>query len=288
MSVDWRDLSDEEMEKQFNPRAAVADTEQRLEDFIARSQAARDRIPGDYDLRYGPGPKETLDVHRTPNGRDRPLVLFIHGGYWRGLDKADHSFVAPPLLDTGAVVANVNYDLCPDITLDHMVQEIARAVRFCHAQAPAWGADPGQLYLFGHSAGAHLSAEMLLAGALDPDDPAGRSIQGVAAITGVYEPEVILRVTVNEEAQIDADTARARNCLDRRFLLAPEIVVAAGGAEPPGWIAQSRAFADACEGAGLPVRYLSAPGCNHFSVLDAALDPGLELGRAVADLWARR
>lgn len=286
MTASWRTLSDEEMERQFNPRAAVADTQERIDAFVSRSAAVRERVPGEYDLRFGSGPKETLDVHRTPGASGRPLVMFIHGGYWRGLDKSDHSFVVEPLLATGAVVANINYDLCPDIDLDEMVAQIGRAVRFCHGSAADWGADPQDLHLVGHSAGAHLAAEMLL-GALEPAEPAAAAVRSLAGLTGIYEPEVILRVSVNEEAQIAPETARAHDCLTRPLRLRPRVVLAAGDAEPPGWIAQSRAFAGACIEAGLDTRYLGAPGCNHFTVLEEAIEPGTPLHAAVTGLWAR-
>ena len=148
MPFDWRDLPPEQMEQHFNPRVATADTQVHLERFIARSAAARQTMPGRYDLRYGGREKQTLDLH-VPHAcaPAAPLVLFIHGGYWRGLDKSDHSFVVPPILSSGAIVANVNYDFCPQVSLDVIVQEIAQAVSYCHLNAAAWGADPNNLYL---------------------------------------------------------------------------------------------------------------------------------------------
>lgn len=287
MNFNWRDLPASEMEKHFNPRAAVTDTQARLDDFAARSTAARARIPGRYDLRFGTRPKETLDLHAPEDGRrDRPLVIFIHGGFWRGLDKSDHSFVAPPILDSGAVLANINYDLCPTVSLDDIVDEIGNAVHYCSEHARDWGANPRDMYLFGHSAGAHLAAEMLLTGGLW-DRPAGWGIEGVAALTGVYEPEVILGVTVNEEAQIERDTAVGRNCLTREFVLKPEMLVAVGEDEPKGWIEQSRHYAEVCRHAGLTTHFQLVPGANHFSVLDKALEAGNALHEAVFGLWQR-
>lgn len=285
MSFNWRDLPPADMEQHFNPRAAVLDTEARLADFAARSAAAREQITGRYDLRYGERPKETLDLHiPEQGGAGRALVLFIHGGFWRGLDKSDHSFVVPPLLDTGAVVANVNYDLCPTVSLDQIVEEMANAVHFCAEQARDWGADPNEMYLLGHSAGAHLAAEMLLTGGLW-DRPAGWGIQGVVALSGVYEPEVILGVTVNEEAQISRETALARNCLNRDFALKPEMLVAVGEQEPLGWIEQSRHYADVCRHAGLSTRLEIVPDANHFTVLEHALTASHPLHEAVTGLW---
>ena len=203
----------------------------------------------------------------------------------KGMPSKRASWLAPPWMATGAVVANVNYDLCPAISLDEMVEETARAVRFCHAQASDWGADGNALYLVGHSAGAHLSAEMLLRDWRD--DPAGNAIRGVAALTGIYEPEIVLGVTVNEEAQVTAEVAKRRNCLNRPLHLQPEVVVAVGGDEPEGWRGQSAAFAQRCREAGLATTQLEVPGGDHFTALEAALEPGDPLHAAVTGLWQR-
>lgn len=286
MTFNWRELPPQALEQHFNPRVACADAQAHLDRFTARSAEARKHVPGDYDVRYGTRPKETLDVH-APHGAggSAPLVLFVHGGYWRALDKADHIFVVPPLLASGAVVANVNYDLCPAVSLDVIVEEIAAAVHFCHTRAREWGADPDALYLVGHSAGAHLAAAMLQRDAASHGLPEG-CIRGVAAITGIYEPSVILGVSVNQEARIDATTAARHDCLSRPFTLTPRMLVAVGGAEPEGWQAQSRDFAAACERSGLSTRLMVAPGANHFTVLEQALESGKPLNRALLGLWS--
>jgi len=89
----------------------------------ARSAAARQRRPGVYDLRDGVRPQQTFDLHRAvpPPTGPPPLVLFLHGGYWRALDKRDHSFVAPLFVEAGVTLVNVNYDVCPSVTLDEIV-----------------------------------------------------------------------------------------------------------------------------------------------------------------------
>ncbi len=286
MGFNWRELLADELEAHFNPRASVSNVEQYLAHYIARSAQARAEMPGEYDIRYGKGEKQTLDLHALDlNVNSRPLVLFIHGGFWRGLDKSDHSFVVPPLLQTGAVVANVNYDLCPVVTLDTIVAEIAQAVAYCHHHAVEWGADPQAMYLVGHSAGAHLAAEMLLRDWSQAGIKHDGAIRGVAALTGVYEPEVILGISVNDEAKITPQTARERSCLDKQFRLYPEMLIAVGDGEPEGWVAQSESFADVCRTAGLSTRLKRVDGANHFTLLENAAQQGHPLHDDICGLW---
>ena len=66
-------------------------------------------------------------MHLPQNEKNPPLLVYIHGGYWRAIDKNDHSFVTLPYLKQGVAVANLNYDLCPSVTLDEIVNEIVEA-----------------------------------------------------------------------------------------------------------------------------------------------------------------
>jgi arylformamidase len=277
----WEEIPRENLETIYNPRAAGPNVEAGLARRVAESNAAHDQLHGncraEIDLRYGPGEKQTLDLYRPQNSppTPAPMAIFIHGGYWRAGDKQEATLVVPPLLNAGAVVANVNYDLCPDITLDTMVQQIVSAVRYCHQHATEWNADPNRLTLIGHSAGAHLAARVMNAAADDHGLPANL-IQNVIAISGIYEPEVITQITVNEVAQIDTATARRNDCLVNPPSGNAKYLVIAGGDEPAGWIEQSRLYADVVRKAGYECEYFVLNGTDHFTVGCEMFAPGSE------------
>ena len=179
-------------------------------------------------------------------------------------------------------------DLEPIIQAHNViVDEIVNAVHYCHANAKSWGADANDIHLVGHSAGAHLAAEMMLH-EWDKGDSAPRAIKSVAALTGLYEPEVILSVSVNDEAQVTRDTALARNCLNRPFALSPRTLIAVGAQEPTGWQEQSQAFHRACAEADVDASLEIVAGANHFSLLDRALTAGDPLHVSMTDLWHGR
>ena len=109
------DYTPEFVERGYNNRAAVPDHPQWFAKYAQWSAAAFDRYRPARDVRYGPGPKEVLDVF-APAAAARGTLVFLHGGYWRALDKDDFAFVAAPFVDAGIAVANVNYDLCPAVS----------------------------------------------------------------------------------------------------------------------------------------------------------------------------
>jgi arylformamidase len=103
------------LDAQYNARAAIPEHARIFERWATDSRAARERLAGRIDLRYGDGPNETLDVFAPPGAAGAPVFVFIHGGYWRALDKSDQSFLAPPFVDAGVVVVLPNYALCPAV-----------------------------------------------------------------------------------------------------------------------------------------------------------------------------
>jgi arylformamidase len=102
-------MTPETAERGYNNRAAVPEHPQYFARWAAESARVRSALHCSVDVRYGARPKETIDVF--PRGRRRGLLFFIHGGYWRSLDKSEHSFVAEPFVEHGFDVAVINYDL---------------------------------------------------------------------------------------------------------------------------------------------------------------------------------
>lgn len=282
MSFNWRRLGSEELEAQFNPRMAVPDFQRHFIGWTEHSAAAKARIDGEYDIRYGTGKLQTLDLHRPPKGSGgAPLVLLVHGGYWRGLDKDTMTFAAEPFLAAGGVVANLNYDLCPAVSLDTIVRQMQEALTFCAERAAGWGADAARLHVIGHSAGAHLAA-MMAAAPWPADLPAPPSIASLGLVSGVYDLEPVLHISVNADIRLDDAMARRNSVM--RFppaqggILRGPVLVAAGDAEPEGWQAQSVDFHQACRDAGTPAHLMRINGANHFDILYPLADPAKPLG----------
>lgn len=272
--LDWRRIPADALESHFNPRLASDNFERHHETFGRLSAAARADLPCRLDLRYGDGPLETLDFFPGP-GPDAPLHVFIHGGYWRALDKSLYSCIAVPLVSAGAAVALLNYDLCPAVTVTDIVVEIRRAIAWLARRGAELGFDADRIALSGHSAGAHLAA-MAIAHDWAAEGLPADLIKGASLVSGIYAPAPALHLPVNAEIGLTADVAHAANALLHPPRATPAIAVSAGGAEPPGWIGQSHAYVSAHR---LPVPVIIVPGADHFTIKDEALDSGSRLFR---------
>jgi arylformamidase len=269
MVFDWRRADDATLEQHFNPRVALgAAAEPLIRSFSELARQARQDILGWYDFRYGPSPLETYDAHPPvldSMGSPAPMLVFIHGGYWRLLDKSDHSWFAPAFAAAGALAVNLNYDLCPAVTLDQIVAEARRAIVHLYEQAASFGCDPDRIFVAGHSAGAQMAA-MLLCHDWTAEGLPADAIKGAACISGIYEPEVVMRISVNQDVRLDAAMAARNNCLTQPPRNQTPVIVAVGGDEPEGWRQQSERYAEVCRQAGSSVTYLEVAGTNHFTV----------------------
>ncbi len=273
--MDWRNLTTDELEQQFNPREAATDFAAKLAEMQALSAAARDRMPGRYDIRFGDGANETLDVFPAdpPGG---PLHVFIHGGYWRALDKQDYSAVAEPLVAAGATVVCLNYDLCPDVSLDVIVEQAIRGISYVARNAADLGGDADRLFVSGHSAGAHLCA-MALAHDWTVEGLPGDLIKGAVLVSGIYDPEPARHISVNKQIQLTPEIVALTDATARSPRGGAKVLVAAGGDEPEAWIAQS---ADYQRHIGGNSELTIVADCDHFDISLATADRETPLCRA--------
>jgi arylformamidase len=267
------------IESQFNPRRAVPNAEEHAARMQQRSALARDRHAGLFNLRYGPGPLATLDVFRAAQAH-APVHVFLHGGYWRGRDKSDFSFLADALIPQGITLVVMNYDLCPSVELPAIVDQVAAGLHWVHQHAPEWGADPSRYSASGHSAGAHLLAAVLARHSQATAVPDGLPSSAVL-ISGVYELEPVLSISVNQEIRLRPEQVAPMSPLRHPPCQPVRLDVVVGGAETQGFIDQSTQYARHCTHHGVDARFLSIEGTDHYTVLRQFESPEGELSRLV-------
>jgi arylformamidase len=270
MAAVYRDLDAAALEAEYNLRARVPEHVDFLARWAADSAAARRSLPCQLDVRYGAGRLQTLDVFPAANAA-APLLVFVHGGYWRGLDKSDFSYLAPGFVEAGVTFVAVNYDLAPQTSLDDMVVGIQDAMAWIGANARTLGGDGAAVTLAGHSAGAHLAAMAMTR----------HAVQGAVLLSGVYDLEPVrLAPFINDDLRLDAESARRNSPIHLKPASATPLVVAVGGEESGEFIRQSGDFAAAWAAS----RAFELPGLHHFAAVDALGDVDGGLFGVVLDL----
>ena len=258
-------------EAQYNNRARVSEAPEILSRWAQASVLARARMTCVLDIAYGNEPGETLDVFPARQS-GAPVPVYIHGGYWRALDKGDHSFVAPAFVQAGAMVVVPNYALCPTVTIEQIALQTARALAWAWRHAAQYGGDPSRVHAIGHSAGGHLAAMLLCCHwrTVATDLP-GRLLAGAMSISGLYDLEPLRHVPFLQ-ADLALDAASVRRLSPAGFGRPRGPLMALVGAdESEEFLRQNRLIRQRWGADAVPVCQTLA-GLNHFSVLHDLVD----------------
>jgi arylformamidase len=263
-------------ESLYNNRAAVPDHPQYFARWAERSAAARRSLRRYLDVPYGTHAMEKMDIFPA-QGRGRALLMFIHGGYWRALDKQDHSFVAPELVKRGVTVAVPNYALCPAVTIAEIVRQMLQACAWLWRNGGHFGAPYANLYVSGHSAGGHLTAMMMAAlwPAFARDLPKA-VVSGGLAISGVYDLRDIPNVpSINGDVRLKPAEAWRVSPMAYPPATGAPLYLAAGGRELPPFVDQNKAFGERWK--KVLAQDIPCPDDHHFSILEKLADPSSAL-----------
>jgi arylformamidase len=260
------------LSREYNNRELFPDHPRHFARWQESSARARSTMSCHLDVAYGASPGETLDIFPARKG-DGSALLFIHGGYWRSLDKKDFSFLAPALVDAGVSLVVVNYDLCPKVTIERIVQQMLAASAWLYRNAERYGMDEDRLYVSGHSAGGHLAAMMLAALWPVHDRALPKDLyKGALAVSGVYDLRPLTHVTwLNGDLRLDGEAAIT---LSPAFLppatRAP-LYLAVGGLESSEFKRQNALLAQHWK--AVLGGEVAMPGRDHFTVIDGLADP---------------
>lgn len=219
------------------------------------------------DVAYGPGQRQRLDVFLPRSSRATAVALFVHGGYWQATGKSWFSHLARGANAHGVTVVMAGYTLCPEATIEAIVEEVRAAVAF---SAKRFGRP---VVVFGHSAGGHLAACMLATDWSSVDLSLPRdAVPAAMPISGVFELEPLVTTSVNRKLGLDAAEARRLSPATWPFDRGRRAVAYVGGAESTEFLRQTRQMVDRWTSAGVAARAVEAPRQSHFEVIEPLAD----------------
>lgn len=282
------------LDAQYDNRAKVPEFPEYLARFRATSEAARHRFSAgaQLDVPVGRSPIERIDIFPAAGAGPAPVLVFIHGGYWLMLDKADFSFVADGFVPHGITTVVINYALIPTVRMDEVVRQCRQAVAWVLANAAGFGGDPQRICVAGHSAGGHLTA---MVGATDwtaftaplVEAPVAARPSAGFSLSGLHDLVPISRSYLQESLQLSAEEVTRNSPMELAPPREGSWTALVGDKEGPEYHRQSTELARRWKQAGNPragARILD--GHDHFSIVMALGDPQDPLTREIAKALA--
>ena len=270
-------------DQQYNNRGRVPEYPAILQHWSDASAAARNRLASALDVPYSErgtaDPAERLDIFMpsAPSAALAPVLVYLHGGYWRALDKRDQSFIAAPFVDAGTVVVLPNYSLCPAVSVQHIVLQTVQAVAWVARHIAGYGGDARRIVVAGHSAGGQLAAMMLACRWTDvgADLPADL-VTAALSVSGVFDLEPLRHAPF-----LAGDLKLTRSAAARvspAHLPAPRgrLWAVVGGDESEEFLRQNALIRQAWGARAVPVCE-ALPNRHHMNVLHDLADPQARL-----------
>ncbi|XP_008184915.1 kynurenine formamidase [Acyrthosiphon pisum] len=219
------------------------------------------------NIRYGSGDQQLLDVYEDGLISSDCTFVYIHGGYWQELNKDISAYCVEPLVNAGIRVVVPGYDLAPKVTLFNIVEEIHQMLSYLKDSLKY-----KNIWLGGHSAGAHLAASMI-----HPEINENIGVKGFILISGIFDLSPLLETSINKLLKLNKNTclelSPLKNLygLDFTHITAQNCIkffVAYGENDSPAFHFQSKQFAKFLEKLGLDVTEERINGVDHFDIVE--------------------
>ena len=274
----WRDYDQAELNRQYNSRGTVPDFTVYVREYAERTRAAKASLAWT-ELSYGDGPTDKLDLY-APRSPGAPVLVFLHGGDWRGLSKEESGFAAPAYVAAGALFVAPDFSLVPEATIPGMGAQVRRALAWLWRNVAAHGGDAARIFIAGHSSGSNLVSQLLVTDwARDFRAPADL-VKGAVFMSGLGDLEPVRLSFRNQWHKLDPAMVAEASLLRRKPGCACPMLVAAGEHETDDYKRQGREVEAYWAAQGNRTRFFELAGRNHFDAVLEWADPRSALFRA--------
>ena len=260
------------LDRQYNNRLQVPEFATHLERWELLSRQTEKKYPVTKNVAYSDLPREVLDIYPSSQPRSKILV-FIHGGYWQRFDKSSFHFVAGAFQSYNITTVLLNYPLAPVVSMDQIISSCKKAVHWLLSNIFLFNGNADEIYVAGHSAGAHLAAMLMASDWQHDNHNSGADVfKGACMISGLFNLIPVQLSEVNQGLHMDAETALRNSPVRFKPEVQCPILLGVGDEETKEFKDQSKELYT-CWKDNIAIQFFQIPGLNHFSILEALCDP---------------
>ena len=254
--------------------------------YPGSSESASTAVAG---ISYGEDERQKLDVY-TPSqaakdGNPHKVLVFFHGGAWRDGERAGYEFLGKAFAARGLVTVIADYRKYPKVKFPAFVEDTASALAWVHKNISGNKGDPGQIYVAGHSAGAHISMmtgldrQWLGREGLDTG-----IIKGVIALAGPFDFLPFDEGSSSQKALGDWPRPKETQPISYVRRDAPPLLLLAGNKDKVVNPRNSKRLAAAMQDIQGQAKLKIYPGVDHADIVMAISRPFRAKAPVVADI----
>ncbi len=274
--------SQEALDRAYDVENSVPDFMVYARRYVSESTRARHELTCHSDVRFGPTLAEHIDIFPARRA-GAPVLVFIHGGYWRMLTAKEFSFVASGFVPHGVTVVVASYELCPKVSISEIVRQMRALIAWCAENIRAYNGDPSAISVCGHSAGGHLAAMCALTEwaeyGLRSD-----TLRSIIPISGLFDLEPISRTFMQPDLRISKRDIKEASPLHLMRRVSARMLISYGSEEPAEFANHSEVFLSAWLDFGNNASAFAMQGRNHFDAITDLGDPGSRQVAAILDV----
>ncbi|KAM8945683.1 kynurenine formamidase [Pelodytes ibericus] len=289
----WRRLGREELEHQYSP----SHWSQRMDKDVVIEAHVKETTEGTrlsrtvtqtvLNIPYGDTESEKLDLYLPQGSSVGYLFIYIHGGYWQFLSKEESGFMVPPLVSHNIAVMVMDYDIAPQGHMDLMVAQIRRSIAVTLTQYP----QITDVYLCGHSAGAHLVAMALCTDW--SEFKVSPCIKGAILVSGIYDLHPIIHTYVNDAMGMSQEVAERNSPINlvphiKHHASTCHISIVVAEHDSFEFHRQSKEYFQSLKAAGLHVCFTQIEATDHFDVIERLSHEEYELTQMILEMIVKK
>jgi len=199
---------------------------------------ARLALNNSLDVNYGESVREKIDIFPAKN-ENAPVIVFIHGGYFRALDKRKYNYIAKPFVNSGCTVALTNYDLAPKVCVKEIIDQNIKAFLWIYQNISRWNGNPNNIVICGHSVGAFLAVKII---EFNWIQKIRQAIAGVVLLSGLYNLTRMKQSYLNKSLKLSKGDVASLSPMFGDIDDFPHALVAVGKDETDEFIQQSKDY----------------------------------------------
>lgn len=247
--------------------------------FLQWSADTLDALEHRVDIPVGARDEERIDVFPAKQ-KGAPIIIFIHGGWWRLGTRKLFNFCIRGFAELGFTCISADYTLCPKVGIPDITNASRAAVAWAYRNAESINGDPERIFVTGHSAGGHQAGMLAITKWEEYGLPAD-VLRGSIPISGLFDLRPFRYSWLQAKLQIDGDVMFNESPQFHIPDNGPPLLVILGGEESVEFHRQSEEFVAAWRAKGLRADYLDVEGEDHNTNVYRLVEPGSEICQAI-------